>query len=464
MGQQHESTPRLAVSVLGTGYLGAVHATALASIGFDVVAVDVDSAKVAALAAGRTPFHEPGFDDLLTTTLGTGRLRFTTDPSEIAGCAVHFICVGTPQSASGDEADLTAVWSVTEALRQYAPDNSVVAGKSTVPVGTAPRIQDLLDSRGPQAPVVVWNPEFLREGFAIEDTLRPDRIVIGRPAGDRGLSAAAVMREVYADQIDAGIPFIETDLTTAELVKVAANAFLATKISFINAMAEVCEATGGDVVELADAIGHDARIGRRFLNAGVGFGGGCLPKDIRAFGARARELGVGRATEFLSWADDVNLRRRDRVVDIVRGLVGGDLAGAQVTVLGAAFKPDSDDVRDSPGLSIAERLLAGGARVRVTDPQALPNAVQIMPGIEPVADTVEALRDADVVVLATEWQEYASLDPHRCAELVAHTCIVDGRNALPADVWRDAGWRVVGMGRPDLVDVRQDRRAAMASG
>ncbi|MFM2437537.1 MAG: hypothetical protein RLZ55_348 [Actinomycetota bacterium] len=437
------------LSVIGAGYLGAVHAASMAKLGFDVVAVDVDAARIAALASGRAPFFEPGFDELLVE-VGGDRLRWTTDYAEVVDADIHFLCVGTPQRRGSHAADLTYVWAAVDSLIPHLRPGSVIAGKSTVPAGTSAEIEQRIaeDWAGDgTVPTLVWNPEFLREGFAVQDTLHPDRIVVGLPDGSAGHMADAAMREVYAELIAEGIPYLATDRVTAELVKVAANAFLATKISFINAMAEVCEATGGDVMMLADAIGHDERIGRRFLGAGVGFGGGCLPKDIRAFSARAGELGVDQALTFLREVDHINARRRDRAVTATRSLVGGSLRGVRVCVLGAAFKPDSDDVRDSPALDIAARIQNEGAAVVVHDPKALANAERRFPALAYEQDLERALTGADVVLLLTEWREYRELDPAHVAHIVARPQILDGRNALSAPAWRAAGWTYRGMGR-----------------
>ena len=433
------------ISVVGCGYLGAVHAACMAELGHDVLGIDVDDTKVAALSAGRAPFYEPGFEELLTRALGTGRLRFTTTPGDdLAGVDLHFIAVGTPQSDTG-AADLSYVDAAVATLLAGAAPGSVVVGKSTVPVGTAAHLADRLAERDI---VLVWNPEFLREGFAVADTLHPDRIVYGLPADPaRAELGRARLDEVYARLLADGIPQIVTDYVTAELVKVAANSFLATKISFINAMAELCEATGGDVTALADALGHDERIGRRFLGAGVGFGGGCLPKDIRAFVARAQELGVHDAVSFLREVDAINQRRRDRVVDLALRSLGDQLSGAKITVLGAAFKPNSDDIRDSPALDIAHRLHMLGAQVSITDPKALDAAARRHPDLVTEPDTHQALRDADLVLLLTEWKEYVELDPSEVATWVRRPAIIDGRNALDPARWRASGWDYHGLGR-----------------
>lgn len=415
----------------------------MAELGHEVVGIDVDEAKIASLATGRAPFFEPGLPELLERALASGRLRFTTDIAEARGAAVHFVAVGTPQQRDSDAADLRFVDAAFGALAPHLATGDLVVGKSTVPVGTAERLAPIVEAAGA---ALAWNPEFLREGFAVQDTLTPDRLVYGVRPGDE--HSVALLDDVFASALAAGTPRVVTDYATAELVKVAANAFLATKISFINAMAEVAEATGADVTQLADAIGYDARIGRRFLNAGVGFGGGCLPKDIRGFMARADELGVGDALEFLRDVDAINLRRRERVVQLVVEAVGGSIAGARVAVLGLAFKPDSDDVRDSPALDVASRLRALGAEVRATDPEAIETSRRIVPDLTYVADVDDAVRDADVVVLVTEWRRYRDLTPDDLGPLVAGRTIIDGRNVLDPATWRAAGWDYRGLGRP----------------
>ncbi|GEL95841.1 UDP-glucose dehydrogenase family protein [Cellulomonas composti] len=439
------------VSVIGCGYLGAVHAAAMASLGHEVVGIDVDEAKVALLRAGRAPFFEPGLPELLTEAGAAGGLTFGTDIAAVAGAKVHFVCVGTPQMAGEFRADLTYVDASVTALLPYLRPGDVVAGKSTVPVGTAERLAQLVE---PTGATLVWNPEFLREGFAVNDTLHPDRLVYGLPTDDDGVvtpageAARAALDEVYATPLADETPLVVTDYATAQLVKVAANSFLATKISFINAMAELCEATGADVTRLADAIGYDNRIGRRFLNAGLGFGGGCLPKDIRAFMARAGELGVDQALTFLREVDSINIRRRERMVELAREVVGGSLTGKRVAVLGATFKPDSDDIRDSPALSVADGLEKQGAHVVVTDPQGVANARAKWPNLHYADDVLTAAQDADVVLLATEWAQYRALEPDALAAVVAHRNLLDGRNVLDPAHWRAAGWTYRALGRP----------------
>ncbi|MFP3464324.1 UDP-glucose dehydrogenase family protein [Leifsonia sp. SIMBA_070] len=433
------------ISVIGCGYLGAVHAASMAHLGHDVVGIDVDEAKIASLSVGRAPFFEPGLPEVLESAAASGRLRFTSDFAAAADADIHFVAVGTPQVADGDAADMRFVDAAFSSLLEHVKDGDLIVGKSTVPVGTAARLAELIAEKQPGA-TLAWNPEFLREGFAVKDTVSPDRLVYGVPDGAAGERATGLLNEVYASAVAAGTPVISTDYATAELVKVSANAFLATKISFINAMAEIAEVTGADVTKLADAIGHDARIGRRFLNAGVGFGGGCLPKDIRAFSARARELGQGDAVRFLDEVDKINLRRRTRVVELVREEAGG-LAGVRVGVLGLAFKPHSDDIRDSPALEIAMRLAEAGALVTATDPQAVENARRRAPGLVFADSAEEAVRDADVVLLITEWPEFTALDPVGIGALVAHRTIIDGRNSLDPAAWRAAGWTYRGLGR-----------------
>ena len=434
------------ISVIGCGYLGAVHAAAMAELGHEVIGIDVDAAKIASLSAGIPPFFEPELPDILTSATASGRLRFSTDIADAAGASVHFVAVGTPQQHGGNAADLRFVDAAFDALAPYLKPGDVVAGKSTVPVGTAARLSARLSGKAPGA-VLAWNPEFLREGFAVKDTISPDRLVYGVPDGEPGAHAASALDRVYASAIQGGTPVVVTDYATAELVKVAANAFLATKISFINAMAEIAEVTGADVTALADAIGYDARIGRRFLNAGVGFGGGCLPKDIRAFTARAEELGRGESVAFLKEVDQINLRRRQRVIDLIVEEFDGQVNGKRIAVLGLAFKPYSDDVRDSPALDVAVQLRGLGAEVVATDPQAIVNARGRHPQLTYTDDANTALQDADAVVLVTEWPEYMTLDPVEVAERVRGRVIVDGRNALDAVAWRSAGWTYRGLGR-----------------
>jgi len=423
----------------------------MAELGHSVIAIDTDAAKIESLSRGVPAIYEPGLGELLASVLPTGRLRFTTDYAEAAGADVHFICVGTPQRKGEPAADTSYVFSAGESLAPYLSDKALVVGKSTVPVGTAARLLDRLQAGAPAGVRVhlAWNPEFLREGFAIEDTVAPDRFVYG-VNGPHADADVALLDEVYAVPLATGTPRMVTDFPTAELVKVAANAFLATKISFINAMAEVCEAAGADVVQLADAIGHDDRIGRKFLNAGVGFGGGCLPKDIRAFMARAGELGADQALTFLREVDAINLRQRSRMVDLARQQCGGTLIGKRVAVLGAAFKPNSDDIRDSPALDVAEALLKAAALVRVYDPKAMEEARPLHPGLL-FAETVEdACTDADVVLHLTEWKQFREIDPAKLAWVVASPAIIDGRNALDPTLWRAAGWTVRALGRPRI--------------
>lgn len=438
------------VAVFGTGYLGATHAACMAELGHEVLGIDIDEGKLAKLAAGELPFYEPGLPEVLRSNIDAGRLRFTTSYEEAADFAdVHFIAVGTPQRHGELAADLRYVDGVVESLAPLLSRPAVIFGKSTVPAGTAARLGRRVLELAPAGDQVdlAWNPEFLREGFAVKDTLHPDRIVLGVDSARPGKAVVAA-REIYAALLDDDIPFLVTDLATAELVKTSANAFLATKISFINAIAEVCEATGADVSVLAEAIGHDARIGRRFLNAGVGFGGGCLPKDIRAFIAMAGELGAGQAFALLREVDSINMRRRNKVVELAREAAGGSFIGARVAILGAAFKPNSDDVRDSPALNIAGQIQLQGAAVSVYDPEAMQNARQLFPTLQYTQDIREACTGADVVMILTEWKQFVELDPTDLAQVVRRRTLIDGRNCLDPAFWRDAGWTYRGMGRP----------------
>ncbi len=439
------------LTVIGTGYLGTTHAACMAELGYEVLAIDVDRARIDRLSAGELPFYEPELEPLLRRNLAAGRLRFTTSLDEIAAFGdVHFLCVGTPQRPDADAADMTFVDAAIDSLAPLLRRPCLIVGKSTVPVGTARRLADRLVELSPVGAdaELAWNPEFLREGFAVQDTIAPDRLVYGVPAAEAGARATALLDEVYATALANDTPLVVTDYATAELVKVAANAFLATKISFINAMAEIAEVSGADVTALADAIGHDARIGRRFLNAGIGFGGGCLPKDIRAFTARAEELGRGASVAFLKEVDTINLRRRERMVELVVEALGGQVHLKKIAVLGLAFKPDSDDVRDSPALDVAVRLHGLGAKVVATDPAAIPNSLRLHPQLGFATETRDALHGADAVVLVTEWQEFRDLDPEETGRLVRQQLVVDGRNVLEPARWRAAGWTYRGMGRP----------------
>ena len=432
----------LKISVIGTGYLGTTHAACMSSLGFEVIGIDVDPAKITSLAAGEIPFYEPGLEELLQRELKSGRLSFSTDFNAIKDCDVHFICVGTPQVKDGLAADLSYVFAALDEIAPIIKSGSLVVGKSTVPVGTATKMREGLLAINPETDLA-WNPEFLREGFAIEDTLNPNRLVVGVT----NEKAEGILREVYAKSLKEDTPWVVADLPTAELVKVAANSFLATKISFINAMAEICEAAGGDVTVLAKAIGYDPRIGSRFLQAGIGFGGGCLPKDIRAFMARAQELGADHALEFLREVDSINIRARTRMIDLVRKDLSQDLRGKKIAVLGAAFKPDSDDVRDSPALDIAVQLQGAGATVTVHDPKAIENARNRFPVLGFSESVAGCVQEAELVLHLTEWKIYREIDPRELITLVAQPTIIDGRNALDREKWQQAGWKFRALGR-----------------
>ncbi|AQA24590.1 nucleotide sugar dehydrogenase family protein [Rhodococcus sp. MTM3W5.2] len=436
-------------TVFGTGYLGATHAACMAELGHEVLGVDIDPGKVAKLSGGEVPFYEPGLAQVLKRNIDAGRLHFTTSyPDAAAFADLHFLGVGTPQKKGEYGADLRHVHSVIDTLAPLLDRPAVIVGKSTVPVGTAAELGARARELAPAGAEVevAWNPEFLREGFAVEDTLRPDRLVLGVDPARPG-RAEALIRRLYARLIEDEVPFLLTDLPTAELVKVSANAFLATKISFINAISEVCEATGADVTQLADALGYDARIGRRFLNAGLGFGGGCLPKDIRAFMARAGELGADQALTFLREVDSINMRRRTKMVELATRACGGSLLGANIAVLGAAFKPESDDVRDSPALNVAGMMQLHGAVVSVFDPKALDNSRRLFPTLNYATSVEEACDNADAVLLATEWDEFKALRPEGLAETVRSKVLIDGRNCLDPAEWAAAGWTYRGLGR-----------------
>ncbi|MEU1299102.1 UDP-glucose dehydrogenase family protein [Streptomyces shenzhenensis] len=443
----------LKITVIGTGYLGATHAAAMAELGFEVLGLDVVPEKIALLQRGEVPMYEPGLRELLRKHVAglegaTGRLRFTLDWAEVAEFGdVHFVCVNTPQKHGEYAADMSYVDAAIASLAPHLTGPTLVVGKSTVPVGSADRLAGYLAAHAPAGAgaELAWNPEFLREGFAVEDTLHPDRIVVGV----RSERAEKLLREVYATPVAEGAPFVVTDFPTAELVKTSANSFLATKISFINAMAEVCEAAGGDVAQLAEAIGHDDRIGKKFLRAGIGFGGGCLPKDIRAFMARAGELGADQALTFLREIDSINMRRRGQMVEMAReALGGGSFLGKRVAVLGAAFKPDSDDVRDSPALNVAGQIHLQGGQVTVYDPKGMDNARRVFPTLGYADSALAAVRGADVVLHLTEWREFRELDPAELGEVAAAKVLLDGRNALDPQRWRRAGWTYRAMGRP----------------
>ncbi|MFE7316484.1 UDP-glucose dehydrogenase family protein [Streptomyces sp. NPDC057555] len=444
----------LKITVIGTGYLGATHAAAMAELGFEVLGLDVQPEKIEMLRRGEVPMYEPGLEELLRRHVAgiegsTGRLRFTTSYEEVGAFGdIHFVCVNTPQKHGEYACDMSYVEAAFDALAPHLTRPALVVGKSTVPVGSAARLAQRLAAAAPAGTdaELAWNPEFLREGLAVQDTLHPDRIVVG-VMSER---AETLLREVYAAPLAEGSPFVVTDYPTAELVKTSANSFLATKISFINAMAEVCEAADGDVVKLAEAIGHDERIGKKFLRAGIGFGGGCLPKDIRAFMARAGELGADQALTFLREVDSINMRRRAHMVELAREAVGGTFLGTRVAVLGATFKPDSDDVRDSPALNVAGQIHLQGAQVTVYDPKGMANARRVFPTLGYADSALEAVRGAHVVLHLTEWREFRELDPAELAEAACERRVLDGRNALDPAVWRKAGWTYRALGRPNL--------------
>ncbi|MGP4034011.1 UDP-glucose dehydrogenase family protein [Pseudarthrobacter sp. 1C304] len=444
------------ISVIGCGYLGAVHAATLASMGHTVVGIDVDPAKVEQLGRGAAPFFEPGLDELLRDGIATGRLRFSTDAADAARAQLHFLCVVTPQSTTSDGADLTYLVAATETLLPHLAPGAAVVGKSTVPVGTVDMLSGVLSAR-PDV-LLGWNPEFLRQGTAVKDSLVPDRLVYGVPGDGAAGSAAgntagtgagvtAALDAVYEPLLTAGIPRLVCNFATAELIKSASNAYLATKLSFINAMAELCDATGADVTQLGTAMGLDPRIGSRYLHAGLGFGGGCLPKDIRSLRVQAAAAGVDSVDQWMAVVDSINQDQRSRTVGLARELCGGQLGGRRVTVLGAAFKPDTDDIRDSPALDVALQLASDGAHVTVTDPAAVNNAWRRYPQLRFEPSTAQALDGAELVLLLTEWDHYASLHPAVAGAQVRRRALLDARNVVDAAAWEAEGWTVRGLGR-----------------
>ena len=447
------------ISVIGCGYLGAVHAATLASMGHDVVGIDTDAEKVGHLSRGFAPFYEPGLEELLSDGRANRRLAFSTDMDLVADCDVHFLCVGTPQSKTSELADLTYLEAATRALAVRARAGSAVVGKSTVPVGTVGRVREWLDGAGVE---LAWNPEFLRQGTAVKDSLVPDRLVYGVEGGASasGSETVRVLDELYAPLLHAGVPRIVCDFATAELIKSAANAYLATKLSYINAMAELCDAAGADVTQLSAAMGLDPRIGQRYLSAGLGFGGGCLPKDIRSFRAQARELAVDSVDAWMGLVDRINVDQRSRVAAIAAELCGGSVSGRRVAVLGAAFKPDTDDIRDSPALDVALRLAEEGAHVVVTDPRAINNAWMRYPQLQFEQSAAEACEGAEVVLLLTEWAEYRGLNPFELAETVARPIMVDARNVLDREAWAAAGWTMLGLGTGDVAPAARETTTA----
>ena len=435
------------LSIVGCGYLGVTHAAGMAELGHRVIAVDIDRAKISALAAGRVPFFEPGLEELVQRHLDSGRLTFTTSYEEAAAADVHFICVGTPQRPDG-AADLSHLAAVVEQLAPYLVKDCLVVGKSTVPAGTAAWLAAMISDIAPagEGVTVGWNPEFLSEGTAVADTLQPERLVLGVP----NARADEVLREVYAPLIQAGVPVVIADVPTAEVIKYAANTFMATKLSFINAIAEFCEATGADVQVVSEAMAYDARVGRGFLTSGLGFGGGCVSKDLRALRARADELGVGHISALLAEVDAINMRCRDRVIELLRKQCGGTFTSRRIAVLGAAFKPGTDDVRDSPALHVADAIHQAGGEVSVYDPRAMENARRVFPDLRYEPTLVGAVRGADAVAVLTDWPEFGELDPRSVAGEVKQRNIVDARHVLDAEKWRATGWAYVAPGRPTL--------------
>ncbi|MFB6533088.1 UDP-glucose dehydrogenase family protein [Streptomyces noursei] len=436
------------VSVIGCGHLGIPHAAAMAELGHDVLGVDLDQAKVARLNAGECPIFEVGLPELLARHVASGRLRFTTDISEAAGFAeLHFIGVGTPIDADGRSYDTAQVYGAIRKLAPHLDRPCTIVGKSTVTVGTTSQVTALAQRLAPAGDQVdvVWNPEFLREGHAVEDTLRPDRLI----AGVSTTEGEKAIRAVYAKIIDAGVPIFVTDPQTAELAKGAANTYLGLKISYINAVADMCEAAGGDVAQIVDILGIDPRIGAGGMRPGIGYGGGCLPKDVRAFTASAQQLGVEHAAALLRAAEVINENRTAVALDLItRALGDRPIVGSRITVWGAAFKPGTNDVRESPALALAQRLQQVGATVTIHDPQAVATAMVRNPEFDYVEDLTASVDAADIVVLATEWPEYRHVDPQALVQHPATPLLVDCRTTLEPEPWRAAAWTVHQLGRP----------------
>lgn len=433
------------LAVIGTGHVGLVTAVVLSHLGHEVVGTDVDREKISSLQQGNAPFFEPALDEMLTEGLGSGRLAFRPDIADaVDEAAMAFICVGTPPRASG-HANLVSVEQSARHIARHATRPMVVVEKSTVPAGTARRLRGILERDRPDLEFdIVSNPEFLREGRAIHDSLEPDRILVGAESR-RGFEA---MREVYEPLTRKGIPLIEADLMTAELAKHASNAFLALKVSFANAMARLSEHAGADVVKVSEIMGSDPRIGPAFLQAGLGYGGSCFPKDLAAFERLAAELGFG--FPLLTEIARINEQAIDAAAEKVREALW-NLDDKRVALLGLAFKPETDDVRFSPALALAERLLAEGARVVGYDPKASTNAKAEVPGLEIAMDAFGALTGAHCAVLCTEWTEFATLDLTRVKEVMAYPTVIDGRNLFDPETMRTLGFSYYPTGRPPVI-------------
>lgn len=430
--------------MIGTGYVGLVSGTCLSEFGHQVFCMDKDIAKVESLKEGHIPIYEPGLDVLVEKNVKEQRLFFTTDLEEAVGDAqAVFIAVGTPTHRHGNGyADLTYIYQVAKELAPYIQNYKVIIDKSTVPVGTARRVAGIILGENPDADFdVVSNPEFLREGAAINDFMRPDRVVIGTDS-DR---AAKVMQEIYDPLYLIATPFVITSQETAELIKYASNAFLAIKISFINEMANICEAVDADVIDLAKAVGLDGRIGKKFLHPGPGYGGSCFPKDTLALLRIAQEQGM--AARIVEAAVEVNSAQKARMVKKIKDALGGDVAGKTIGVLGLTFKPETDDLRESPALAILPPLSEKGAKLQVHDPQGMEEAAQLFPEFKYVNNAYEACENADAVVLLTEWNQYRALDLNRIKEAMNNPIFVDLRNVYDPIKLRQVGFKYFSVGR-----------------
>jgi UDPglucose 6-dehydrogenase len=432
------------IAVIGTGYVGLVSGACFSEFGVSVVCVDQDEAKIARLRRGEMPIYEPGLEALVAANTAAGRLVFTTDlTAAVEGAEAVFIAVGTPSRRGDGHADLSYVFAAAEAIGRALSDYAVVVTKSTVPVGTGREVAAVLRRTRPQAGFdVASNPEFLREGSAIEDFMRPDRVVIGTDSE----RARNVMRQLYRPLYLIETPMLFTDIATAELIKYAANAFLATKITFINEIADLCERVGADVQDVARGIGLDGRIGRKFLHAGPGFGGSCFPKDCRALVRTAEEAEAALA--IVATVVRVNEARKGRMADKITAACGGTVAGKSLAVLGLTFKPNTDDMRDSPSLEILPRLVAGGATIRAFDPEGIAEAKKLMPDLIYCTDAYATMDGADALVLLTEWNEFRALDLARVRGLLATPLVIDLRNIYQPDEMAAAGLSYLSVGRP----------------
>ena len=424
------------IAMIGTGYVGLVSGVCFSDFGHTVVCVDKDPAKIAKLEQGRVPIYEPGLDELMARNVAAGRLGFTTDlAGAVDGAEAVFIAVGTPTRRGDGHADLTYVMAAAEEIAKTARDYIVIVTKSTVPVGTNRKVRDVVAAANPDLEFdVASNPEFLREGAAIDDFMKPDRVIVGVES-DR---AAQVMADIYRPLYLRDFPIVTTDLESAEMIKYAANAFLATKITFINEIAALCEKVGADVKQVSKGMGLDGRIGNKFLHAGPGYGGSCFPKDTKALARIGQEHAA--PMQIVETVIKVNEEVKRRMIDKLLDLAGGSFNGKTVAVLGVTFKPNTDDMRDAPALTIVPALVGGGAKVRICDPQGKREGEALLPGAAWIDDPYTAAESADLVVILTEWNEFRALDLQRLASSMATPCMADLRNIYSPEDVTDAGF------------------------